>query len=302
MGSLAGIFAAAATPLKADFSIDTPRLVDHCRWLLNEGGCDGVNLLGTTGEATSFSVEQRLDAMHAVAGSGLPMERFMVGTGAAAMSDAVRLTSGARELGFAGALLLPPFYYKNIDDESVYAYAARVVEQSAGGRMGIYLYHIPQFSAVPYAIPVVERLAAHFPGVLAGIKDSSGVFENTAELARRLPALAVFPGSEGFLAQAPDAGFAGCISATTNVNGVFAGRGWKTRDTEAGRALLDAASKIRDAMAKYPTIAAVKWVLSELRRDPEWRRTHPPLRSLADAEWASLQAALAETELFAAGR
>ena len=171
MGSLAGIFAAAATPLKADHSIDIDRLVQHCRWLLDEGGCDGVNLLGTTGEATSFSVEQRLDAMRAVAESDLPMERFMVGTGAAALSDAVRLTSAARELGFSGALLLPPFYYKNIEDESVYAYVAEVIERAAGGKLGIYLYHIPQFSAVPFSIPVVERLAAHFPGVLAGIKD-----------------------------------------------------------------------------------------------------------------------------------
>ncbi len=303
MGSLAGIFAAAATPLKADHSIDIERLVKHCRWLLNEGGCDGVNLLGTTGEATSFSVEQRLDAMRAVADSGLPMERFMVGTGAAALSDAVRLTSGARELGFSGALLLPPFYYKNIDDESVYAYVAEVIERAAGGRLGIYLYHIPQFSAVPFAIPVVERLAAHFPGVLAGIKDSSGVFENSMEMAQRLPkTVSVFPGSEGLLARAPEAGFAGCISATTNVNGVFVSRGWKARETEAGRASLNAAGAIRDAISKYPLIAAVKWVLSEMQGDPEWRRTHPPLRGLTDSEWSSLRAALGETELFPAER
>jgi 4-hydroxy-tetrahydrodipicolinate synthase len=300
MGSLAGIFAAAATPLKADLSIDTARLVDHCRWLLSEGGCDGVNLLGTTGEATSFSVEQRLDAMRFVAESGLPMERFMVGTGAAALKDAVRLTSAARELGFSGALVLPPFYYKNIDDESVYAYIAQVIEQAAGGPMGIYLYHIPQMSAVGFSHAVVERLAAHFPGVLAGIKDSSGDFDNSMELARRFPGIAVFPGSEGFLARAPEAGFAGCISATTNVNGAFVGRGWKARETDAGQASLKAASAIRDAVSKYPLVAAVKWVLSEMRGDPEWRRTHPPLRGLTDAEWTALRAALGETELFSA--
>jgi 4-hydroxy-tetrahydrodipicolinate synthase len=303
MGSLAGIFAAAATPLRADLSIDIDRLVTHCRWLLDEGGCDGVNLLGTTGEATSFSVEQRLDAMRAVAESGLPMERFMVGTGAAALSDAVRLTSGARELSFSGALLLPPFYYKNIDDESLYAYVAELIERAGGGKLGIYLYHIPQFSAVPFAIPVVERLVAHFPGILAGIKDSSGVFENSLELAQRLPTtVAVFPGSEGFLARAPEAGFAGCISATTNVNGAFISRGWKVRHTEAGRASLNAGSAIRDAISKFPTIPAVKWVLSELQNDPQWRRIHPPLRGLTEAEWAELRAALSATDLLPAGR
>ncbi len=300
MASLQGIFAAAATPLKADLSIDTTRLVAHCRWLLGEGGCDGVNLLGTTGEATSFSVEQRLDAMRAVAESGLPMERFMVGTGAAALSDAIRLTSGARELGFAGALLVPPFYYKGIDDESVYAYAARVIEQAGGGKMGIYLYHIPQMSAVAYNFGVVEKLVAHFPDALAGIKDSSGDFENSLELARRFPSIAVFPGSEGFLAKAPDAGFAGCISATTNVNGGFVARGWKDRATDAGKASLKAGGAIREALAKFPFVPGVKWTLAELQGDPEWKRTHPPLRGLTDAEWTNLRAMLAETELFGA--
>jgi 4-hydroxy-tetrahydrodipicolinate synthase len=300
MGRLAGIFAAAATPLKADLSIDTARLADHCRWLLNEGGCDGVNLLGTTGEATSFSVEQRLDAMRAVAEAGLPMDRFMVGTGASALSDAVRLTSGAREMGFAGALLLPPFYYKGIDDESLYAYVARVVEQAGGGLMGLYLYHIPQIAIVGYPHAVIERLAAHYPEMIAGVKDSSGDFEHSLELARRFPALAIFPGSESFLARAPEAGFAGCISATTNVNGAFVGRGWKARDTEAGRAALDAGGAIRDAVAKLPFVPAVKWVLSEMRNDPEWRRTQLPLRGLTDAEWTRLRADLGTTELFAA--
>jgi 4-hydroxy-tetrahydrodipicolinate synthase len=302
MGRLAGIFAAAATPLKADLSIDTARLAQHCRWLLNEGGCDGVNLLGTTGEATSFSVEQRLDAMRAVAEAGLPMERFMVGTGASALSDAIRLTSGARELGFAGALLLPPFYYKNIDDESLYAYVARIVEQAGGGRMGLYLYHIPQIAIVGYPHAVIERLAAHFPGVIAGVKDSSGDFEHSMELARRFSSLAIFPGSEGFLARAPEAGFAGCISATTNVNGAFVARGWKARETDAGRASLNAAGAIREAVAKFPLVPAVKWVLSEMQGDPEWRRTHPPLRGLTDAEWSALRAALGQTELFPAER
>jgi 4-hydroxy-tetrahydrodipicolinate synthase len=302
MRSLAGIFAAAATPLRPDLSIDLERLAKHCRWLLNEGGCDGVNLLGTTGEATSFSTEQRLDAMRAVAESDLPMERFMVGTGAAALADTVRLTSGARELGFAGALLLPPFYYKNIDDESLYAYNAQVIERAGGGKLGIYLYHIPQFSCVPFPHAVIERLAGHFPRELAGIKDSSGDLAHSKSLAERFPALAVFPGSEGFLAKAPDAGFAGCISATTNVTGGFAARGWRDRGSEAGRASLEAASAIRDALSRFPVIAATKWVLAELQGDPEWRRMHPPLRGLTEAEWSNLRSQLVETALFAGGQ
>jgi 4-hydroxy-tetrahydrodipicolinate synthase len=298
MKPLAGVFAAAATPLRSDASIDHKRLVRHCRWLLNEGGCDGVNLLGTTGEATSFSVEERLGAMRAVAGAGLPLDRFMAGTGAAALEDAIRLTAGARDLGFAGALLLPPFYYKALDDESLMAYVAEVIRRACGGGLGLYLYHIPPVSMVPYPIAVVEKLARTFPDVIAGIKDSSGELAHTLELVKRVPQIAVFPGAETNLGKAPDAGFAGCISATTNVNGAIVSRGWRTRNASRGLADLAAAAAIRETIAKVPVIAAVKWILAELQDDPEWRRVRLPLRGLGEEEWGALRAALAPAGLF----
>ena len=300
MQKLAGIFAAAATPLKADLTIDEERLVRHCRWLLDEGGCDGVNLLGTTGEATSFSVEQRLGAMRAIAESGLPMSRFMVGTGAAAMRDAVTLTTAARELKFSGALLLPPFYYKNIAEEALEAYVASVIEAACGENFDLYLYHIPQVSTVPYPIAVVERLAKRFPKTLAGIKDSSGDLEHAKALVERIPSIAVFPGAETLLGLAPAVNFAGCISATTNVTGAIVSRGWKARSTEEGARALAAASAIRATMAEFPVIPAVKWLLADLQKDEEWRRVHPPLSPLAETDWLKLRSKLAESELFKA--
>ena len=304
MQKLAGIFAASTTPIRPDLTIDVERLVRHCRWLLNEGGCDGVNLLGTTGEATSFPVEQRLSAMRAIAESGLPMSRFMVGTGAAALHDALTLTTAARELKFAGALLLPPFYYKNIADDALEAYVARVIDGACGGGgdFGLYLYHIPQVSTVPYPIAVVERLAKRFPNALAGIKDSSGDLEHAKALVERIPTIAVFPGAETLLGLAPEVNFAGCISATTNVTGAIVSRGWKVRGTEDGARALAAAAAIRAALSEFPLIPAVKWVLAELRNDEEWRRVHPPLSPLPEAEWLRLRSKLAETELFKADR
>ncbi len=150
---LRGVIAAAATPLNADFSIDTERLIQHCRALLAEG-CDGINLLGTTGEATSFSVEQRLAAMQAVARSGLPMSQFMVGTGAASLNDAVRLTREARDLDFTGALVLPPFYYKPIDNVGLLAYFDELINR-VGADLRLYLYNFPQLSGVPYPLEFV---------------------------------------------------------------------------------------------------------------------------------------------------
>jgi 4-hydroxy-tetrahydrodipicolinate synthase len=298
MRRLSGIFAATATPLKPDLLIDEAKLVDHCRWLLDEGGCDGVNLLGTTGEATSFSVGQRIGAMRAVAEAGLPMERFMVGTGAAAMEDAVALTKIARELGFAGALLLPPFYYKGIKDEALEDYVGTIIERCCQGDFGLYLYHIPQISGVPYPVALVARLAERFPESLAGIKDSSGDLANARALADGIPSIAVFPGAETILAQSPQTKFAGCISATTNVTGGLVARGWKAQDTADGARLMQTASAIRTALSEYTVIPAVKWTLAELRGDAEWRRVHPPLSGLTSAEWTALRGKLAGSGLF----
>lgn len=292
MRELSGVIAAAATPVGADGEIDHERLVKHCKWLLEAGGCDAVNLLGTTGEATSFSLKQRLAAMSHLSKSGLAMSRFMVGTGAAAIADAIALTKAADDLGFAGALLVPPFYYKGISEDAVMNYVQTVFDQVKLAKAKLYLYHIPQFSGVPYAIEVVERLAQKNPGVLGGVKDSSGDLSYSKELARRVPGISVFPSSEGTLSAADEHGFAGCISATTNVNGVIAQEAWRSRGTDAGREAGEQALGIRETLSRFPLVPAVKWAVSLIHRDPFWRRLQPPLSSLSPDQAEALEAAL----------
>ncbi|HEX9464322.1 MAG TPA: dihydrodipicolinate synthase family protein [Alphaproteobacteria bacterium] len=291
---LTGIIAAAATPIREDNSIDLPRLTEHCRQLLAHG-CDGINLLGTTGEATSFSKQQRLEAMETVAKSGLPRERFMVGTGAAAIADAADLTAAARDLGFAGALLLPPFYYKGIDDQSVVEYVEAVMARVGRAGLRLYLYHFPQNSAVPYSPNAVEKLHTAHPEQILGVKDSSGDLAYAAELTRRMPKLDVFPSAEGALAKAKEHRFAGCISATANITGPFAQAGWRALGTDAGARGVEDAAKIRGAFADWPLIAGVKWALSDLYGDAAWIRMCPPLRALTPTEQQGLRQKLAAT-------
>jgi 4-hydroxy-tetrahydrodipicolinate synthase len=292
---LRGIIAAAATPLNEDRSIDLPRLVEHCRRLL-ANGCDGINLLGTTGEATSFAREERLHAMQAIAASGLPRARFMVGTGAAALADAAFLTAAARDLGFAGALLLPPFYYKNIDDQSVIDYVAAVMARTGRNGLRLYLYHFPQNSAVPYSVAAVEALHRAHPEHVLGVKDSSGDLAYAAALTKRMPDLDVFPSAEGALAQALEHHFAGCISATANITAPIAAEGWRALESAAGRAAVESATRIRAAFADVPLIAGVKWALAQIYRDETWRRLSPPLRELTAAEQQGLRDKLAATD------
>lgn len=296
MTKLKGVIAAAATPLGTDLSIDLDHLVRHCRWLLDEGGCDGINLLGTTGEATSFSAGQRIEAMRAVASGGLPLDRFMVGTGAASLNDAVRLTAEAKILGFAGALLLPPFYYKGIEAEGLLAYVDFLVRRVGAEGLSLYLYHFPANSGVPYSADVVARLRDRLPDTLVGLKDSSGDLDYSADLVRRLPGFDVFPSAEASLGRAAELGFAGCISATANVTGRFAQAGWSGEGIAKSGGLASAV-EIRAAIARFPLVAAVKAALGLMTGDAGWWRVMPPLIDLADAQTETLRQALACTAL-----
>lgn len=291
---LRGVIAAAATPLGREATINHEKLIAHCGWLL-ENGCDGINLLGTTGEATSFSAEQRLAAMQAVARSGLPLDRFMVGTGAAALADATRLTAAARDLGFAGALLLPPFYYKPIDRDGLIAYVDAVIKAVEPRDLKLYLYHYPQLSGVPYTLEAVEHLHRAYPEQILGLKDSSGDLDYSAELARRIPGFAVFPSAEGAIGRATELNFAGCISATVNITAPLVGRAWADPGSQAAAEALSEATAIRQALASVPLVAAVKWALSRQTGDKDWTRVMPPLRTLNTGEDTALQSALSKT-------
>jgi len=160
--TLSGVIAAIATPIEESGAPDLARAVKLARYLL-DNGCDGLNVLGTTGEATSFSLEERKSVMSAYKAQGMPLNRLMVGTGAAAMADAVALTRHAAELGFAGALVLPPFYYKGVSDDGLVAYIHTLVKATAEKPIPIYLYHFPAMSGLPWHVALIKRLLQSTP-------------------------------------------------------------------------------------------------------------------------------------------
>jgi 4-hydroxy-tetrahydrodipicolinate synthase len=286
-----GVIAATATPLHGDDSPDLPRLLAHCRALL-DSGCDAINLLGTTGEATAFSVGQRLAVMRAVAESHLPLDRFMVGTGVCALEETVRLTRAACELGFAGALVLPPFYYPDVPDDGLVAYVDELVRRVAHPRLAIYLYHIPQNTKLPWPAEVVIRLRERHGATLAGLKDSAGDLAYARSIVKAVGDFDVFPSSEASLGSAAADGFAGCISATTNLTAPYAQAAWAAQGTPAGAAAVRKAADLRALMAAHPLVAAVKAALAGHYRDASWARVGLPLRPLAAQYAASLCEAL----------
>jgi 4-hydroxy-tetrahydrodipicolinate synthase len=280
-GALHGVIAAIATAVDDNCEPDCARSVVLARYLL-DNGCDGLNVLGTTGEATSFSLEQRRRVMSSYAASGLPLNRMMVGTGAAAAADAVALTRHAAELGFAGALLLPPFYYKGVADDGLVAYLHAIAEATASRPIPIYLYHFPQQSGVPWRIDLIRRVLETFGERIVGLKDSSGDMAYAREAAGILPRFKVFPSTEAALPEARSGPFAGCISATANLNADLCARAYWFGDAAA----LAEAVAIRKLFDGKPLVPGVKVLLAHIHDDRHWAHVAPPLTAYATAEAA----------------
>jgi 4-hydroxy-tetrahydrodipicolinate synthase len=294
VGELSGVWCPALTPVDADLRPDAHRLIAHARWLLRSG-CHGLVLFGTTGEANSFSVEERTLLLEAALEGGLPRERMLVGTGCCALSDTVKLTGHALSRGVAGVLMLPPFYYKNLSDEALFASFDQVIQKVETDRFKLYLYHFPRLSGVPITPGLIERLRRRYPDTVAGVKDSSGDWQNTRMLIERFPELAIFPGAETLLLPGLEAGGSGCISASCNVNPVEIRKLYD--DYHAGarglEAQQDALTAVRKVLQLRPLIPVMKHLLADRRQDPAWRRVRPPFLPLPDVEAEALESELA---------
>jgi 4-hydroxy-tetrahydrodipicolinate synthase len=269
---LQGVIAAIATAVDDKGEPDCARSTALARFLL-ANGCDGLNVLGTTGEATSFSLEQRKRVMSAYRAAGLPLDRLMVGTGAASVADAVALTRHAAELGFAGALVLPPFYYKGVPDDGLFAYVELIVQATAAEPIPLYLYHFPAQSGLPWHVKLVARLVETFGTRIVGLKDSSGDMAYAREAATITPGFKVFPSTEAVLMEARRGAFTGCISATANLNADLCARAWRSGDTAA----LDAAVAIRKLFDGKQLVPGVKALIAHIHDDAGWSRVQPPL-------------------------
>ena len=276
-----GVFAAALTPLKSDLSVDRERLVSHCNWLL-KNGCNGLAVMGTTGEANSFSVSERIDILETLNDGGIPGNALMPGTGCCSFPDTVELTRRAVELGAGGVLMLPPFYYKGVSDDGIFASYSEVIERISDVRLKVYLYHFPQISAVPISLNLIERLLMRYPNTIVGLKDSSGNFENMSRVAQKFPGFCVFSGADDFLLPLLKNGGVGCITAVCNIASNLSARiykAWQDGDTSA-EDMQDHLIKIRIAAQNFPLSAGLKTALAHFSGLDSWRPVRPPLVAL----------------------
>jgi 4-hydroxy-tetrahydrodipicolinate synthase len=289
---LSGIYSPVLTPFKSDLSPDTQAFVRHCQWLV--GNDVGLAVFGTNSEANSLSVGERRALLDAVLEAGVPAARLMPGTGCCSLTDSVELTRHATAAGVGGVLMLPPFYYKGVSDEGLFRNYAEIIERVGDARLRIYLYHIPPVAQVPITLSLIERLLKAYPTAIAGIKDSSGDWNNTEAMLQRFQpqGFDVFAGSEVFLLRTLRGGGAGCITATGNVNPapmVKLFNAWQGAEADAQQAALDAT---RAVFQKYPMIPAMKAAVAKYGRQPSWRTVRPPLTELSAEQEQALLAAL----------
>jgi 4-hydroxy-tetrahydrodipicolinate synthase len=275
-----GVLSPVVTPFNRDLSPDPRRFIAHCQWLLTQN-C-GLAVFGTNSEANSLSVNERIALLDALLAADADPSRMMPGTGCCALTDTVRLTEHAVKAGCAGVLMLPPFYYKDVSEEGLYRNFSEVVERVGDARLRIYLYHIPPVAVVGITPGLVERLLKKYPTAIAGMKDSSGDWNNTRIF---LDAFAksgfdIFPGSESFLLAGLKNGGAGCISATANVNPAAIDklfRDWRKPDADLQQ---EALNVVRKTVGQYVMIPALKAVVAHYSKDPEWTAVRPPLTEL----------------------
>jgi 4-hydroxy-tetrahydrodipicolinate synthase len=291
---ITGVLSPVVTPFDKNLKPDAARLIRQCGWLLDNNV--GLALFGTNSEANSLSLGEKADLLEQIIGAGLPAERMMPGTGCCSLTDSVELTRKAVDLGCGGVLMLPPFFYKGVSDEGLYRNYAEIIDRVGDDRLKIYLYHIPAVSQVGISIPLIERLLKDFPGTIAGVKDSSGDWDNTQTMLTEFQphGFDVFAGSETFLLQTMRAGGAGCISATANVNPAaisHLAETWRQDDADEQQAALDAARAIFQG---YVMIPALKTASAHYSGDPEWIRVRPPLVELNEAQRQDLIKALNE--------
>ena len=278
-----GVIPALLTPMHDDLSPNVDLLVHHGRDLLG-AGCTGLLLLGTTGEANSFTLAERKILLEKVLAAGLSPQSLIVGTGCCALGDTVELTAHALAQGVDRVLVLPPFYYKDISDDGLYAAFARTIEGVGDDRLRLFLYLIPQLTGIEMGVQLVTRLCEGYPQSIAGLKDSSGDWASTEALCRALgPSIDVMVGTEALMLQAMSAGASGCITALGNIAAREIVELYQMRASPDAQARSGALNDLRAALQSVPLIPALKSHLARTTGDQSWSNVRPPLIAVSSS-------------------
>ena len=280
-----GIYTASLTPLTSSYEPNLPALVSHVEQLF-ESGSDGVAILGSTGEANSLTIEQRLDII-SYCGRTLAPERLMMGTGSCALQDAIRLTQASIEAGVFSVLVIPPFYYKPQSDESVIRYYSELISSVDDSRLRIIFYNFPKLSGYNFSTEILQEFKERFGDIAAGIKDSSGNWENMLSITNNVPDFMVYSGTETLLLNILREGGAGCITASANLLAPecqLVYQAWRNDQQNTAEQVQKELTVLRKALESYQFVSELKGLMALHTGSEHWQEMLPPFIPLLPSQ------------------
>jgi 4-hydroxy-tetrahydrodipicolinate synthase len=291
-----GLISPILTPFNEDLSINTDVYNEFAKYLL-DNGCSGLAPFGTTGEALSIGNEERMNSLEGLISNGIDPNVLIPGTGLCNIPDTVMISRHAMELGCHAVMVLPPFYYKDMNEDGIFNHYDELINRINHPDLKIYLYHIPQVAGVGLSIDLVSKLKATYPDIVEGIKDSSGDWDNTKALLS-IDDLVVYPGAELPVIDAIKLGAPGCISATANINSLHIGEVIKLCHAgkwQEAESLHKKVKKVRLLFQEYAPIPAQKAILAVMTGDKLWNNLRPPFKSMEKSK-AKILASILEKE------
>jgi len=283
MHKIKGVYSAALTPINDDFSINKQLYLEHCEYLMKQGH-DGLAIFGTTGEANSLSIKEKCNAIDFLLSKNLNSELLIPGTGSCSVEDAIELTKFAEKNKARAALILPPFYYKNISEEGIINYFRKIIESVGSSDFHYLLYNFPKTTSINLNFNIIETLLKLYPNNFVGIKDSSGNIDDMLKIVKYFQNLALFCGNDSLALRIYKRGGAGAITSGTNICGKLlsfiinnSNKENEIEDFDNYQSLLE---QIREVITSEEPISVMKGFFSVVNNNKEWNKLMPPLNSI----------------------
>lgn len=274
MGQKFGLSVALATPFEANGDTAIEAMIEQARRSL-DAGCSSVTLFGTTGEGSSIGMQERERVLSAFLAAGITANQIVMGVLVDAAEDAAFQARHALGNGARNILLAPPSYFKNVSDDGLFRWFLAVFTLLGDKARDVIVYNIPSVTMVQLSVALIGRLREAFPGIVVGVKDSSGDWAYTETLLKAHGDLIILIGDERHLAKGVRLGGQGAISGMAN----FVPHEVRAM-AEDGRDDPRIESFVAELL-KFPVTPSVKAMVASLTNNEIWLAVRPPLVSIS---------------------
>ena len=285
MLKITGSYCAAITPINDDLSVNKDLYLRHCQSLIKKN-LDGLTLFGTNGEASSFSIRQKKESIEFLLENRIDPKFLILGTGSSSLEDAIEMTKFSVEIGAKAALVLPPYYFKNVSDDGVITYYRNIIEQTCENDYKFLLYNIPQHSGVTINFHIIENLLKLYPNNVVGLKDSTGDLDGMLKTIKYFNELAVFCGNGALALHTSRRGGAGAITGDANITAKLLSyiiHNFKNeKQIENFIEIQSLIEKIRNILSSHEQVSLLKAYYSVADNMLTWNNIMPPLKSIDD--------------------